>query len=206
MSDTLVRHLERHVGPVKTVFGEIVPGEPKLDLIHIASSFFRRHEIIVTRGMSAQPMAVPSDSTERRRAELLVLLPKGWPLTQAAFGAETNYWPLRLLKTLAQHPFQAGTWLGFGHTHANGSSPDTVTPYAQNTNLCAVIVLPSLTLGEQAWHYTRPDGEEVALFAAVPLHLSELMYKQTHGLDTFLDKMSDCRVSDIIDPARKPFV
>jgi hypothetical protein len=137
---------------------------------------------------------------------LLTILPKGWPVRQSAFGAENNYWPIRLLKTLGRHPFEAGTWLGFGHTHANGPSEATLKPYAQNTQLCAVALLPSITLGERAWSYRKPDGEEVFLWAAVPLHLSELRFKQTRGVDALLDLLQKHRVSDMIDPSRKPVV
>ncbi|WP_421881568.1 suppressor of fused domain protein [Methylibium sp.] len=203
MSDSLLEHLKKSVGPITTVFEEIVPGEPKLDLIHIGSSFFRRYEVVVTRGMSRQPMQLPADCNEPRFAEMLAVLPKGWPIRQSAFGAEANYWPLRLLKMLAQHPFQANTWVGFGHTHANGSSPETVQPYAQNTELCAVVTLPSLTLGEKAWSYIREDGERVALWAAVPLYFSELQFKMDKGIDALLDRISEKRVSDVIDPSRK---
>ena len=203
MDDPLIEHLNRRVGTVTTVFEEIVAGDPKLDIIHIASTFLRRYEVVVTRGISARPMAVLPGSKEPPLAELLVLLPKGWPVRQSAFGAESNYWPIRLLKTLARHPFEAGTWLGFGHTHANGSSEATLKPYAQNTELCAVAVLPSVTLGEKAWTFRRPDGKEVFLWALVPLYLSELRFKQAHGADALLDLFSKHGVSDIISPARK---
>ncbi len=186
------------------VFEEIIPGTPPLDLIHVGSSLFRRYEVIITRGMSSQPMTVPTDCNEPRFAEMLAILPKGWPVRTSAFGAENNYWPIRLLKTLAQHPFQAGTWIGFGHTHANGSSESTVQPYAPGTRLCAAVTLPSLTLGERAWSFKREDGETVGLWTVIPLHLAELQYKQRLGVDALLDLMSKHRVSDIIDPERKP--
>ena len=188
------------------ILEEIVPGEPRLDVVHIASSFFRRYEVVVTRGMSAKAMAVPSDSSEPRFAELLAVLPKGWPIRTSAFGAEGNYWPIRLLKTLARHPAERNTWLGFGHTHANGSSEAAVKPYAQNTALCATVVLPPATLGERAWNFRRPDGEEVFLWAAVPLHLSELKFKQRHGVGALLDLFDKSRITDKIDPERKPVV
>jgi hypothetical protein len=206
MNDPLLEHLTRHAGPVTAVFEEIVAGDPKIDIIHIGSSFLRRYELLVTRGMSARPMAVPPESEEPRFAELLTLLPKGWPVRQSAFGEENNYWPIRLLKTLARHPFEAGAWLGYGHTHANGDSEATLKPYAQNTELCAVVILPSVTLGERAWSYRRPDGQEVFLWAAVPLFPSELKFKLTNGLDALLELLERGRVSDIVKPTRKRVV
>jgi len=203
MSDSLLNHLTRHIGPVTTIFEEIVPGEPRLDIVHIASSLLRRYEVVVTRGMSHMPMAVPPERNEPRFAEILAVLPKGWPVRASAFGAEANYWPIRLLKTLAQLPTQGDTWLGFGHTHANGSSETTVKPYAQNTSLCATVILPPATLGERAWKFQRPDGEEVFLWAAVPLYLSELKFKQMQGVDALLELFDKNRISDKIDPQRK---
>jgi len=203
VDDPLLQHLKRRVGAITTVFEEIVAGDPRLDIIHIGSTFLRRYEVVVTRGMSSRPMAVPADSKEPRLAELLVLLPKGWPIRQSAFGAENNYWPIRLLKTLGRHPFEANTWVGFGHTHANGTSEATLKPYAQNTELCAVAVLPSVTLGEKAWNFRRLDGKEVFLWALVPVYLSELKFKQAHGADALLELFSKHGVSDIINPTRK---
>jgi hypothetical protein len=203
VNDALLQHLARHVGAITTVFEEIVAGDPKLDVVHIGSTLLRRYEVVVTRGMSSRPMAVPPDCKEPRFAELLAILPKGWPVRQSAFGSESNYWPIRLLKTLARHPFEANTWLGFGHTHANGPSEATMKPYAQNTELCAVALLPSITLGERAWSFSRPDGQEVFLWVVVPLYLSELKFKLAHGADELLDLFSRRGVSDMIDPTRK---
>jgi hypothetical protein len=202
----ITRHIERHIGPVGTVFHEVVSDDLHIDVHHVASSLFRRREVLVTSGMSARPMAVPSQSREPRFAEVLVVLPKGWPLSKADFSDERNYWPIRLMKRLARYPHHANTWLGFGHTLAHGEAEHASTPYAEGTSLCAAILLPPSSLGQAAWSFKRADGQDVFFWAVVPLHLSELRFKLEHGVDPLLDLFDRHGVTDRIDPARPSVV
>jgi hypothetical protein len=206
MTDSLTaevsRHVERRIGPIHTVFREIESDDLHIDVLHVKSSLFRRYEVLVTSGMSAKPMVVPEESKEPRFAEVLVVLPKGWPLTVANFNDERNYWPVRLIKTLARYPHHANTWLGFGHTHANGESEAGTKPYAEDTSLCACILLPPSTLGEAAWSLKRSEADEVFFWSVVPLYMSELKFKIEHGVDPLLDLFDKSGVTDRIDPAR----
>lgn len=147
-------------------------------------------------------MNVPPDSDAPRFAEIVTILPRGWPLTQDAFADERNYWPLRLMKMLARWPHHANTWLGFGHTVA-GEEPE---PFAASTKLCAAVLLPPVTLDEAAWCLEKPDGERICFWAAVPLHLSELKFKLEHGTDALLELFDDHGVTDRIDPERPSVV
>jgi Suppressor of fused protein (SUFU) len=199
-------HIERHVGRVHMVFHEIVSDDLHIDVHHVKSSLFRRFEVLVTSGMSALPMAVPEGSTEPRFAEIVTILPKGWPLSKDAFADERNYWPVRLMKTLARLPHGGNTWLGFGHTLANGESDSDLKPYAEGTKFCAAAVLPSSTLGEDFWCMKRDDGSEVFFWAAVPLHLAELKFKLANGIDPLLELFDKNKVTDRIVPERPSVV
>jgi len=199
-------HIEKRIGPVHNNFREIVSDDLQIDVYHVKSTLFRRYEVLVTSGMSAKPMAVPPESREARFAEVLAVLPRGWPLTKSSFDDERNYWPIRLLKTLARYPHHAKTWFGFGHTMANGASELDTKPYAEGTRLCAAILLPPASLGEAAWTCRRPDGEEVFFWAAVPLHMDELKFKLANGVDPLLELFDRHRVSDRIDPLRPSVV
>lgn len=205
-AEAIVRHLERHVGRIRTSLAEIVPGDPPLTVHHVASTLFRRYELLVTSGMSARPMPGQPDDGSSRWAELLVLLPKGWPLTRAAFDDEDHYWPIRLLKTLARLPHEQDTWLGYGHTVANGSDEGTMEAYAPGTRLCAAAILPSMTLGEAMWRLPLPGGGSLHFWAVVPLHASELAYKREHGIDALLERFDAAGVGDRIDPRRRSAV
>jgi hypothetical protein len=202
----LIRHIEKHIGPIHTTFQEILSDDLQIDVHHVKSSLFRRFEVVVTTGMSAKPMSVPAESKESRFAEVLAILPKGWPLKKPAFDDEKNYWPIRLLKTLARHVHHANTWFGLGHTHANGASEADTKPYADGTQLCAVMLLPPASLGEAAWTLKRSNGEEVFFWSAVPLHMDELKFKMARGVDPLLELFDKNGVSDRIDPLRQSAV
>ena len=148
-SMALADHIERHIGRITETFDEIARGEPPLLIHHVKSTLFRRYEVVITSGMSALPMNVPAGCPETPYAELLVVLPKGWPLSKDDFGREQAYWPLRLLKDVARYPFATGSWLGFGHTVASSDSEEATGAYAPRTGLCAAIALPPMTLGER---------------------------------------------------------
>jgi hypothetical protein len=199
-------HIERHVGRVHSVFHEIVSDDLHIDIHHVKSSWLRRFEVLVTSGMSALPMAVPEESNEPRFAEIVAILPKGWPLSMDAFADERNYWPVRLMKTLARLPHIGNTWLGFGHTLANAESESEVKPYADGTQLCAAAVLPSSTLGEDFWCLKRENAPEIFFWAAVPLHLAELQFKMKNGIDPLLDLFDKNKVTDRIIPERPSVV
>jgi hypothetical protein len=204
--EAISAHIERRIGRIHMVFHEIVSDDLHIDIHHVKSSLFRRFEVLVTSGMSALPMVVPAESNEPRFAEIVALLPKGWPLTKESFSDERNYWPLRLMKTLARLPHEANTWLGFGHTIANAEAEDDMKPYAEGTGLCAAVVLPPSTLGEDFWSMKRKNAAEIFFWAVVPLHLSELKFKLQHGIDPLLDLFDKNKVTDLINPGRSSVV
>ncbi len=200
--DEITRHIERNIGPIHIAFHEIVSDEFHIDVHHVKSTFLRRYEVLVTSGMSACAMNVPQDQQKQRLAEMLVVLPRGWPLNHADFSDERNYWPLRLIKALARFPHNAGTWLGYGHTVANGDAEDGARPYAEDTTLCAAAILPPSTLGEAAWRLRAKNGEDVLFWAAVPLYWSELQFKMQHGIDPLLDLFDKHKITDRIERDR----
>jgi len=199
-------HIERRIGRIHTVFHEIVSDDLHIDVYHVKSSLLRRCEVLVTSGMSAFPMSVPVESHEPRFAEIVTVLPRGWPLAKEAFADERHYWPVRLMKTLARLPHQGHTWLGFGHTVGNGSSEGAMKPYADGTKLCAAALLPPSSLGRDFWCMKRQNEPEIFFWAAVPLYLSELDFKIENGIDPLLDLFDKNGVTDKIDPERASVV
>jgi hypothetical protein len=204
--DDIIKHIKKRIGPVHMSFTEVVPGDPPLTVHHVKSGLFRPYEVVVTSGMSTRAMKVPEEAKDPRFAEVLAVLPKGWPLSMSRLEDERNYWPIWLLKTLARYPHQNGTWLSYGHTLANGGSEAATKPYAVGTALCAAALMPPMSLGEDAWSFKRPDGELVFFWAVVPLHLSEMKYKIEHGADALMDLFDKHGVTDRIDPLRPPVV
>ena len=198
------RHIGRRVGKVETVLHELVSDELHIDVHHVPSSKERPFEVLVTSGMSELPMNTGEPGGSGAYAELVALLPAGWPLNSEAFADEDNYWPIRLLKSLARFPHKANTWIGFGHTIANEGEPPT--PYAESVPFRAAMLAPSMSLGEKFFKMKGPKRRETFFWSVVPLYWEELQFKLENGADALLDRFDEAGVSDRVDPARKSVV
>lgn len=208
-SNPVLRHIESSIGKITVHFQEIISDDLTIDLIHVGSTLFRGFEVVVTSGMSAMPMNIPPGVQAPAFAEVLTILPKGWPMTKDALMDERNYWPLRLLKDIARYTHHEQTWIGYGHTVAMAASPESTDqpqPYAPGIEFCAALIMPSLSLGQKAWSMKTADGKEVFFWCAVPLHKKELQFKMEHGVDPLLDLMDKHKVNDRINPKRLSIV
>lgn len=202
-SPDILAHVERQIGPVFQIFEEIITDDLQIDILHVKSSLFRRYEVLITSGMSAKPMAVPNDSEESPFAEVLILLPRKWPLSTSDFGDESYYWPIRLLKDIARYVHHSNTWIGFGHTVAMAESSEELQPYAPSTALCACVMLPPLSLGEASWCLKRQGRHDVFFWSAVPIYKEELALKIDSGIDALMDQFDRLQISDRVDPERR---
>lgn len=159
-------------------------------------------------GMSAIPQSLVEDSDDPKFMELLILLPKRWPLKNSDFLDENNYWPLRLLKDMARYGHRNQISLGYGHTIANAEDDDeNLVAYAENNSFIASVLLPSITLGDEAFVLEQPKKEEnVYFFAVIPLYKKELDFKINNDIDQLIDLFHLHKLSDILDMKRVPVV
>ena len=193
-------HIEAHLGPVETVFHEIVSDTVHID-VHVVLATKKFPFIrLVTSGMSDLPMTTPDHPDIPRHVELFMTLPPDWRLDQKSFEDEAWYWPIRLLKSLARLPHKHQTWLGWGHTVPNGDPPE---PYADNTSLCGAIVLPSVTAPDAFHELDIPGHKSITFYAVVPLHEPEMNLKLRSGTDALTDLFDKKRVSDVVSIRRK---
>lgn len=202
--EAISNHIERCIGPIKTVFHEIVSDDLHIDIHHVKSSFFRRHEVLITSGMSAVPMDVP-DGVKTRLAEVLIVLPKGWPLDMSSLKEDRHYWPIKLLKDVARFPQAMNSWIGFGHTIGNGSGNNDVTPYAPGLPFCGAAILPPMSFGK-VFTLQRKDRETIYFWAVVPLHRPEMEFAFERGTDPLLDMFDKAGVTEKVDMDRMSVV
>jgi hypothetical protein len=196
-------HIERYVGKPANVFHELISDKVHLDVHIVEPTTKRPWHTLVTSGMSDRPMTVPDDSTSPRFAELCVLLPEDWKLTEKAFKREENYWPVRWLKQVARLPHDYRTWVGPGHTVPNGDPPQ---PFADDTELCCLLVARPMNFARGFRRLRTEDGKEVAFYVLLPLHAAEVRYKLKHGADALTDKFDAVGLDDVIDPGRRSVV
>jgi hypothetical protein len=197
--EAIDRHIIRYFGPVAFVWHEIVSDLVHIDLHVVEPSPERPHFTLVTSGMSDRSMTVPAGVDSNPFAELMICLPKDWPMTAEAFRDEDAYWPIRLLKTVARLPHEYETWIDAWHSVPNG---DPAEPYAPNTPFAGVLVAPMIRCEPEARTITTEGGRQISLLALVPLHPAEIELKVTQGTEALLDAFDRVVVSELLDPAR----
>jgi hypothetical protein len=171
------KHIERHLGKPQSVFHEILSDLVHIDIHVIRPAPDREYYSLVTTGMSDLPMKVPSGYEDYRYAELMISLPPDWPMREEDLKDERNYWPLRWLKTLARFPHEYDTWVGASHTIPTGDPPK---PFAANTKLCCMMLIPPMRAGEGFSSLSLPD-RYVNFYALVPLYREEMELKLREG-------------------------
>ncbi|HEV8333966.1 MAG TPA: suppressor of fused domain protein [Steroidobacteraceae bacterium] len=196
MSDTWLQqirsHVERYIGRIDRVF----PGDPAsgtADVLHVKPIDSRPYHTLITAGMSSVAMPVPPEVSAPHRLELMMTLPEGWK-PEGNVADDLAHWPTRLLQSLSLVPREAERWLGWGHTIRNGEPPQ---PYASSTELCGVIIAPSLIV-PVGFYELNIDGERVAFYAAIPLYREELDLKQSNGMEVLLGKLVEKDINDIV--------
>ena len=153
---------------------------------------------LVTMGMGAHEMDVPEEAEDtRRRAEVMINLPRDWKLDEASLQDSRWYWPIRMLKDVARLPVSTGCWLGWGHT----VGMDEGERYDESTDMCGCILLNPGVFGEDSYICDLPDGDGVEFFQIVPLYAEEIQYKIGNGAEALLDITND-DLLEIIDPQR----
>jgi hypothetical protein len=185
-------HVERYIGRIERVF----PGDPAsatADVLHVQPLDSRPYHTLITAGMSSVAMPVPPEVNAPHRLELMITLPEGWK-PEGSVADDLAHWPTRLLQSLSRVPREPGRWLGWGHTIRNGEPPQ---PYASNTQLCGVIIAPSLMV-PVGFYELNVDGERVAFYAAIPLYREELDLKQSKGMEVLLGKLLEKDINDIV--------
>lgn len=191
-------HIERYFGPFEKIYHQLDSPDSPVDICVIPPNGERDYYTLVTLGMGTQRMNVPAELAGEKleRAELAIALDPQWKLDQESLQNEEWNWPLRLLAELAGLPIRNGSWLGWGHTVANR----TAQPFADNTKLCASLLLGPQGTEDESQSCTLPNGEEVNFYQVLPLYKDELDYKLKHDTEALLDKMWG--ISFVVTPAR----
>ncbi len=184
----------KNVGEIVQVFHEVVSDELHIDVHQGRSRGDARYQWLFTSGMSRKPMRLPPEINANPYAELVMCLPPDWPLNVNAFRDENNYWPVRLLKSLARYPHENSTWLYAGHSLPRGKS------FAANTRMSSVMLLRPQLLGAKP--FVRVHNHEVLLWAVCPLYEDELAYKEANGFEALAKIFLERGGSELLDPTR----
>ena len=192
---TVEDHIQKYFGKFEQVFHELVSEYIHVDICIVPPSKDRNYYMLFTMGMGVHRMNVPDSFEEEKgkfeRAELAIALPKNWKVGDSA---EKWYWPIRLLKSLARLPIESDSWLGWGH------SIDHEEPFADNTKLCASVLIDVQGPEMGGQDLVLPNGEQVNFYQVIPIYREELNYKLNHDTEALLEIMGN--VSLVVDPKR----
>lgn len=205
--EQIAAHIEQHVGPIETVFHELVSDAVHIDVHILKPTSESPYCRLITSGMSDLPMTTPEGLDVPSFAELMITLPADWRIDQDSFRSEEWYWPVRLVKSLALLPHKYATWLGLGHTMPNG---DPAEPFAPNTRLCGAILVPPLTTQDEFDTLVIDEEKTIQIYSVVPIYQAEMDLKLRKGSQALLERLDAKGITDIvdidrIDVARKRF-
>lgn len=198
-AELIGEHLSQYMGEVAFVFHEKVSDLVHVDILFVEPSSARPYYTLVASGMSDRPMRAPKESPLLTRAELILSLPAGWPIGDEEFRKERNYWPIRMLKSLARLPHEYSTWLWAGHTVPNG---DPAERYARGTRLCCAY-LRSAQLAPKGFSQLEAGSAKVIHFhGVVPIYHQEMEYKLAQGTEALEERLREAGVTELLDPGR----
>lgn len=196
-------HIERYIGVTPSqAFQEIVSEIVHIDVHWLSPTPERDYHILITSGMSQRPMTVPKEAKAFQYAELVICLPSAWKVSLEAFKDEANYWPVRLLKTLARFPHEYDTWLGQFHTVRNGALCD---PYTKELRFCSAFIVP-LALFDHDFMHLKLTKRVIHFHGVIPIYPEEMEFKLKHGGKALLDRLDEAGIVELLDVDRPSVV
>lgn len=192
--EIIAEHVAKNVGPIQ---GIVTIPQTELALLHVPATEHKPFQLLITAGMSANPMPIPDDEPENpSRIELSIGLPPEWPVEQPE---SKHSWPLNLLANLAQFPQAYNAWLGVGHTIPHGQP---MRPYDPSTQLCCALIAPSLVLTPEAQEITIQNST-ANIRAIVPLFEREVDLKLEEDANSLFHRLDQHKISEVLNPNRR---
>lgn len=199
-------HIEKHIGPIESVFHEILSHLVHIDVHWVKATKERPYHAFITSGMSDIPMHVPEGLEDQAFAEVLILLPADWGIEggvgktmDEVFEDELNYWPIGWLKSIARFPHEYETYMGWGHSVPNGEHAEAFAP---NTEMGCMLLLPAIDLPVDFFELKIHEGKTIRFYGLYPIYKEEMEFKLKKGTDALVRKFDKYEVSGILNPTR----
>jgi hypothetical protein len=188
--------LSNHIGEwwgEGNVWHELVSEYVHIDVHSIPPSDAHPYHVLITTGMSDRPMEGAIGNGQH--CELMLSLPADWPLDQASFQDEKNYWPIRHLKQTARLPHVFTTLLWYGHTIGN---EDTLTPVHPDAPFVGFALSIPIRCHEGARKINIRANKEVHFFSLIPLYEAELKFAREHGTPKLFERLDEAGVDELV--------
>lgn len=191
-----MNHLERSLGEFESIYKQITPTDPPIDILSFQGEKFNA---LVTNGMRYLPMNVPEYLKGNAYAELVMFIDKSFDISDEGFLKEENSWLLQSLRDLAMYPRLTNSYLGWGHAVGNGEER---TPYYSGSDLCGMLIYPPV-VQEDMKFYTFKEGEKTTyIYNVMPLYTEEIDFILKHSGDAYFDRIRELGISQVIKKNR----
>ena len=201
--DKVSEYIKQQYGEFDIVAHELVSPDIHCDIAIVPPTDDQPYYKLVTMGAGAFKMNVPEDlkSDVYERAEYVVFLPADWNIKS---DKDEDYWPIRMLKSVARLPVSTDDWLFYRHTV---NLTDDESPVAVNTGFNSCVLFISFGKGNKPVEPLKLDlsDKEVAFFQLVPLYPEELQFKLEHSFDELEDIMDDDLYDPVVDIHRENY-
>ncbi|MEP7222077.1 MAG: suppressor of fused domain protein [Novosphingobium sp.] len=207
-AEAIEAHVEKYIGPVKTVFHEVLSNQVHVDVLSVEPTDGRPFWTFVSCGMSARPMQLPDAAIGQATpfAEVVISLPADWQFSSGAgeiLGNHQGDYPISLLRYAAHFPHNYSTWLGAGHTIPNGDPPQ---PLSERTAMCGIMLTPVLGAAQEFNRLIYQGGQEISFLGVIPLYNDELDLKLRIGADELYALFDANGVSELYKESRPSVV
>ena len=189
-------HVEKFIGKPDYINIDTVTDDTDVSLFTFLANNKRPYHTIITAGMSGNPTLVPYDQDVWKYTELMIYLPKSWPVSKEAIKTFEQYWPIGWLRKLSKFPQENKTWFCWGDTIPNGEPPQ---PFARNTDFCCMLLLPPIQEDETFFKLQINKNKTIRYLVVVPIYKEEMEFKIKHGYEQLLQKFDANNISDLIN-------
>jgi hypothetical protein len=196
-SSLIAAHFEEHFPNAETFAFVEGSDDLHIDVCVLEPTKKNPYYVLYTCGMSDYAMHVPPRFSEMKRAELYMLLPPEWDFRDVKGEIPyQSFWPVKLLRALGRFPHESRTWLGRGHSIANG---DDMLPFVRDSEMCAAV------LSEPAKSFSPLAIKEdfaIRFYLAIPIYREELDFKERYGANELYKLFTQSRISLVTDVHR----
>ena len=180
-------YIVQQYGEYGDVLHEIVSPDIHCDIVVVPPTKEQPYFKLVTMGAGAYKMKIPKSlkSDMCDRAEYVIFLPKDWNLQS---DNEEDFWPIRMLKTIARLTVNTEDWLCYSHTI---QLTQDGRPVAENTGFNSCALLYSTGKNGQMVKPLKLGffGKKVTFYQLYPLYPEELKFKLDHSINELIERL-----------------
>ena len=112
-----------------------------------------------------------------------------YTISPEKFADENNYWPVRLLKSIARIPYYENSFLTFGHTISNSEE----ATYAANTDKVGAILISPIPDPLEPVICSLSSDKEIEFLQVFPVTKDEMSYRKTYDSNTLIARLEDTK-------------